>query len=234
MQNWSKFCFEARPCQPVFARTSLTPCEPENFIQSVCLWVQMFEWIILCHHFLGVNKGITRGPNKPNISWAFWAPGIKKCRSLNFFQGQIWFFQYILSGTEISQHCQGSFGLLVSTFCGPFPNFEGNYWPRGLPYFDPWPLWLVFCNGHKMPASLTAPKFNSNSRLKSVFNSFSITEPTVWNSPPYELCSTAHQERSENLHVALLCLILPFIWFNFSLGTMVYMKWCLINALLCT
>ena len=37
---------------------------------------------------------------------------------------------------EISQHFQGSFGPLVLTFCGPLPNFEGN-WPNGPALFQP-------------------------------------------------------------------------------------------------
>ena len=34
--------------------------------------------------------------NKPKILTVIWGPGIKKLGILNFFQGQIWFFQYIL------------------------------------------------------------------------------------------------------------------------------------------
>ena len=39
------------------------------------------------------------------------------------------------SGIEMSQ-LLGPFGPLILTFCGPSPNFEGN-WSEGPPYFDP-------------------------------------------------------------------------------------------------
>ena len=44
---------------------------------------------------------------------------------------------FYTSDVEMNQHFQGPFGPLVLIFCGPSPNFEGN-WPKGPPYFDPW------------------------------------------------------------------------------------------------
>ena len=62
----------------------------------------------------------------------------EKFRALNFFQGQIFFFfgnVFCTSDIEMNQHFHRPFGPFVLTFCGPSPNFEGN-WPKGQPNFD--------------------------------------------------------------------------------------------------
>ena len=92
---------------------------------------------MLAHHFAhDIVVTAHRCRNKPKISGAIWAFGIKTLRALKFFSGSDWFFSNIFysSGIEMSPHYfQEPFGPLVLTFCGPSPNFEGN-WPEGPPY----------------------------------------------------------------------------------------------------
>ena len=115
-------------CQCGPQRTELHQVSPLEYF-----WEQFHKptpTIGLCRGTLHGQMGAT-GWNNPKISRAIWAPGVKKLRASIFFKAIFSSSSvFYTSGFEMRQHFQGPFGPLVLKFCGPSPNFEGN-WPEG-------------------------------------------------------------------------------------------------------